>query len=332
MVPLGEVTPAVPHLTVDAGAIARLWNRAADAHPIHHDLIAEITSVDPSFHNGDVLAEFENEQLVGFAIAKRLRRMALGCERFGDIGYVPLLAVDPAYQRRGIGRRLLARAEAYLRVDGAARVVAGGSFHHAVAAVPQALGGAPEFFASCGYEIGDRTVWDLARDVRRFDVPARVGDDLAAARVEGRLVGTRWGSSLEPEDTAALLEFLAGEFPGRWYRDVGFAMSRTDTTALVVTLFSGLRAVGFAQVHLPGTPGTLRWQGFDPEIAAIGPVGVSRDLQGRGLGLAVVALAADHLRRVGARRVVIDWTDLLDFYGRLGFEPWLSYVPASKTL
>jgi hypothetical protein len=45
-----------------------------------------------------------------------------------------------------------------------------------------------------------------------------------------------------------------------------------------------------------------------------------------------VALAADQLRRVGARRGVIDWTDLLDFYGRLGFEPWLSYVPAHKTL
>jgi len=322
----------VPHSTVGTGPLARLWNRAAAAHPLTHDLVSEVTRRDLSFREEDLLLAYEGGDLAGFAVAKRLRRPALGCERYRDVGYISLLAVAPGFQRRGIGRRLVARAEDYLRADGAARIVVGGSFHHALAGIPRGLPGAAEFFAGCGYDLDPRTVWDVARDVRHFEVPPRVGEDLAAARVEGRIVGTRWGSSFEPEDTAALLEFLAAEFPGRWFRDVGAALGRPDALALVVTLFSGLRAVAFAQIHLPGSPGSLRWQGFDPDVAAIGPVGVAKDWQGRGLGLAVVALAADHLKRTGARRVVIDWTDLVDFYGRLGFEPWLSYDLASRTL
>jgi len=263
-----------------------------------------------------------------------LRRSYLGCERFAQVGYISLLAVDPGYRGQGIGSRLLRRAEDHLAVDGARSIALGGSFHHAVAGVPEALPLARAFFERRGYQIDPRTVWDVQRDVRHFSIPERVGEDLVKSGISGRVVAAHYGVSAEPEATASLLEFLHAEFPGRWFRDVAHAFGRLDGTAQVMTLFDvgGSRAVGFTQIHPPGSPGALRWQAFDPDVAAIGPVGVARELKGKGLGLAVVALAADHLKRLGARRVVIDWTDLLDFYGKLGFEPWLSYVLARKTL
>ncbi len=320
------------HLIVEIAPLAEVWNRAAAPHPITYGLIREVTEADPSVRQGDVLAEFDGLRLVAFAVVKQVRKDYLGCERFRDVGYISLLAVDPDYQGRGIGSRLLARAEAHLRQSGATRIVLGGSFHHAVPGLPDSLPAAREFFARRGYELGAKRVWDVQRDVRQFEVPGRVGQDLAAAGVEGRVVATRFANSADPEATASLLEFLHAEFPGRWCRDVAHAFSRLDAPAHVMTFFQGRQAVGFAQVHVPGTPGCLRWDGFDPDAAAIGPVGVARSLQGKGLGLAVVALAADFLKRKGARRVVIDWTDLVDFYGKLGFEPWLSYVLAHKTL
>lgn len=342
------------HLIVETAPYAEVWNRAAAPHPVTYGLIEEVTAGDPSFLHGDILTEYDGLRLAAFAVAKRLRKDYLGCGRFRDDGYIPLLAVDPDYQGRGLGSRLLERAETFLRGEGATRVVLGGSFHHALAGIPDSLPWAREFFGRRGYEVGSKRVWDVQRDVRHLDVPSRVGEDLAAAGVEGRIVVTRFGTSADPEATAALLEFLHAEFPGRWCRDIAHSFCRPESAAHVMTLWQsgggcgsggggrgsaigvggtgGGRVVGFAQIHLPETPGTLRWEGFDPDAAAIGPVGVAKDMQGRGLGLAVVALAADFLKRRGARRVVIDWTDLVDFYGRLGFEPWLSYVLAHKTL
>ncbi|MBM3275546.1 MAG: GNAT family N-acetyltransferase [Candidatus Sericytochromatia bacterium] len=321
----------MPDLTVSTAEMAALWNRSAPGHPLTYEVLDEMTSADPSFEAGDVLCEFEGDRLVGFALAKRFRRAFLGCEKFQSLGWLALMAVHPEYQRRGLGRKLVGRAEAYLKIQGADRVVLGGSFHHALAGVPE-RSPARALFANCGYDVGPKLVWDVQRDVRSFVMPDRVGADLAAAGVSGRMVVSRYGMSVEPEATAALLEFMHAEFPGRWTRDVAFALSRGDSPGLVATLEEGYSVVAFAQVHPAGSPGALRWRGFDPEIAAIGPVGVARAHQGKGLGLAIVALATEHLKRMDARRVVIDWTDLLDFYGRLGYQPWLSYVLAQKTL
>jgi GNAT superfamily N-acetyltransferase len=321
----------VPDLTVSTADLAAVWNRSAQAHPLTHELIDEMTACDPSFEPGDVLCEFQADRLAGFALAKRFRRPFLGCEKFQGTGWLALLAVHPDFQRRGLGRKLVGRAEAYLKVQGADRVVLGGSFHHALAGVPE-RSPARALFAACGYDVGPKVVWDVQRDVRSFAMPDRVGEDLAAAEVSGRMVVSRYGMSVDPEATAALFEFLHAEFPGRWTRDVAFALSRADSAGHVATLEDGDRVVAFAQVHTSGSPGALRWHGFDPDVAAIGPVGVAERYKGKGLGLAIVALATEHLKRMGARRVVIDWTDLLEFYGRLGYEPWLSYHPGQKTL
>jgi predicted N-acetyltransferase YhbS len=88
---------------------------------------------------------------------------------------------------------------------------------------------------------------------------------------------------------------------------------------------------GFAQLHLPLSPGALRWAGFAPEVAALGPIGVGKAIRGRGLGLALLVRGLEFLRAAGAHETVIDWTDLLDFYGRCGFAPWRRYTLACRT-
>ncbi len=319
--------------STDPEFLAGIWNRAVGkAFPVTPALMAEITTCDPSFEPGDLLfGGAQGEWPHGFAVAKRFRRQVLGGERYADAGFVSLLAVDPPFAGHGLGSALLAAAEEGLRRQGATRAILGGSFFHAVPGVPSDLASAAGFFERAGYGAG-KTVWDVARDVKGFSVPPEVPAALAAGGIEARLVVTERSMSYEPVQTAALLEFLAAEFPGRWLFDVAFALGRPEARASVVVLFDGSRAVGFAHVHPPRSPGTRRWQGFDADVAAIGPVGVARAYQGRGLGLAVVAIAADVLRKQKARRVVIDWTDLLGFYGRLGFTPWLSYQLMEKPL
>lgn len=318
-----------------------LWNRVAGkVHPVSPELWYEITLSDPSFVGDDLtlaaaptqLGDRKGRQeLAGFVLAKRLRRRFIGDAGFAEIGYVCLLAVDPAVGRQGLGRALLEAAEASLRQQGARRAILGGSFFHAVPGIPEALPEAIAFFERAGYS-GGQTVWDVARDVKDFAVPRQALAALESGGIEAAVVRAERSMSQDPIRTAALLEFLAAEFAGRWLYDVSVSFGRGDTPATVLALFDGSRMVAFAQVHVTRSAGTLRWAAFDPDITAIGPVGVARTHRGKGLGLAVVALAADHLRLRGARTVVIDWTDLLGFYGQLGFEPWLSYRLMGKDL
>jgi ribosomal protein S18 acetylase RimI-like enzyme len=64
--------------------------------------------------------------------------------RRGDLGYVSVLAVRPALQRRGIGRALLGAAIAYLRGLGPTRVQV-----HAFTDRPAAVGS----YLAAGFEI-----------------------------------------------------------------------------------------------------------------------------------------------------------------------------------
>jgi predicted N-acetyltransferase YhbS len=65
---------------------------------------------------------------------------------------------------------------------------------------------------------------------------------------------------------------------------------------------------------------------------SIGPLGVDGSVRGGGLGLGLVAAGTAYLRQQGATFVTIDWTDLADFYGRLGYKPWKNYYMGSKEL
>ncbi|HKQ02281.1 MAG TPA: GNAT family N-acetyltransferase, partial [Actinomycetes bacterium] len=84
-------------------------------------------------------------------------------------GSIPLLVVDPAYQRRGVGTRLLEAAMARLGQLGAATVALGsGGDDYIWPGVPDNLPGAVEFFRARGWRF-DRTVIDLVADLRGYE-------------------------------------------------------------------------------------------------------------------------------------------------------------------
>lgn len=303
-----------------------VWLAAfGDRYPMIPALWDAITAGDPSFRDSDGLVAMRDGRPVGFALAKRFREDFPGCERFKPVGYLTLMAVHPEHQRQGIGTMLLEAAEARFRAEGATKVVLGGSFHHVVPGIPVALADAPEpalaFFEARGYVRG-KEVWDVRRDLA---VPPALP---ALPELPDGVVLR----PMRPEEGPAMLAFLNREFAGRWPRDVAHHLASGEPAAHVFGLFVDGEPQGFVLLHPPGSPGALRWAGFIPGISALGPIGVGSGVRGKGMGLALLVRALEQLRDWGAKETVIDWTDLLDFYGRCGFTPWLRYVLAQKEL
>ncbi len=319
------LVPYRPELAPDLLAV---WHAAfGERYPIMPSLWDAITAGDPSFRHHDVVVALSGQRSVGFALAKRFRENFPGCERFLPLGYLTLMAVHPDFQRQGVGTRMLTLVESRFRKEGASKIVLGGSFHHVFPGIPVPLdapdqaSAAVAFFGSHGYALGQE-VWDVRRNLAGPpELPST-----ASVREGIALRPTR------PEEAPRMLQFLNQDFAGRWARDVAHHLAHGGDPAHVFGLFVDSTPLGFALLGPPGSTSALRWAGFAPEIAALGPIGISPALRGHGLGLALLVRALEQLREWGATETVIDWTDLLDFYARCGFTPWLRYRLAQKDL
>lgn len=232
-------------------------------------------------------------------------------------GSVPLLVVDPAHQRRGVGTRLLEAAMARLGQLGATTVALGsGGDDYIWPGVPDNLPGAVEFFRARAWSF-DRTVIDLVADLGGYEAPAGVGERAGRAGVSIEVMAG-------PE-RAEVMAFESATFPD-W---VGW-FERLDSSVLV------------ARDRVGAVAGTLLFRGplgatiyeplLGPDAGTIGCVGVAAPARGAGVGSAMVARASELLRDAGTRACHIGWTERERFYTRVGYSPWRRYHMANTAV
>jgi beta-N-acetylhexosaminidase len=231
-------------------------------------------------------------------------------------GSIPLLVVDPAYQRRGVGTRLLEAGMARLGRLGATTVALGsGGSDYIWPGVPEDLPGAVGFFRARGWGF-DHTVIDLVADLRGYEAPAGVGERAGRAGVSIQV--------MKAPERAEVMAFEAATFPD-W---VGW-FERLDSSVLV------------ARDRAEAVAGTLLFRGplgatiyeplLGPDAGTIGCVGVAAPARGAGVGSAMVARASELLRDAGTRACHIGWTRRERFYTRVGYSPWRRYHMARRT-
>jgi GNAT superfamily N-acetyltransferase len=245
------------------------------------------------------------------------RGVAVGVAATDPAGSIPLLLVDPAHQRRGVGTGLLAAALQRLAALGVRTVALGsGGEDYIWPGVPDDLPAAVRFFAARGWR-WDHAVIDLVRDLRDYRPPAGTYQRARTAGVSLEVAGER--------ELAAVLAFEAATFPTwlRWFE-------RRDSSVLVARDAEG-RVVGSLLFRGPDDAFL-----FAPLLGAragtIGCVGVADHAQGQGIGSAMVARASELLRREGTRACHIGWTLRQDFYVRVGYAPWRRYLMARRQL
>jgi len=307
-----------------------VWNAAlGDRFPLSRGLFMQNAILDPHFDpEGCWVARAPaGDRVLGICLAKIAREPVDGDGYLPDRGWISLLAIHPASQRRGVGRALLQEAERYLCACNRRRAVLGGDPNHFVPGIPRAPG-ALAFFAACGYRFaGD--AYDLRRPIAGYETPAQVAATLAAhPDLEIRPLGAH--------EASPLLAFLDEVFPGRWRYIVRRFLEAGGPIADIMGVVERGRVYGFAHLFHPASrwigPSIAWARGADRRAGGLGPLGIAPALRGRGVGLALVDRAVRRLAELGVEEIVVDWTDLLGFYGRLGFAPWRQYRHGEKAL
>lgn len=289
-----------------AAELLEVWNAAAETPEYRLDERALESRPIPE---ADLVLERGGKRLLGFAAVAGPGR-PWSEDRSG---HLRLIAVRPEAQGRGLGRRLLERAEALLRERGAGRVVAGEEPHHFLPGPPSGWTGIARLLETAGYEASGRVSNDLARDLRGELPPLELP---AGARV----------APAEPE---RVLDFVKAAFPGRWQHDVGLLLERDPSLVLALEVDGDVR--GFAAAGLRTDPALIPSALFPTEDCGLGPMGVARDLRGRGLGRAILVAAMQRNRERGGTRMGIDWTGVEGFYRRAGFEVVRQYRHWART-
>lgn len=323
----------------DGERVAAVWNDAFGAsHPLGPGTWSAwwaSPDADPTLTWG---VEDDRGRLRGALLARAPRRAWAP----SDLAHVSLFAVDVAARGRGVGDLLWRTAAEALRARGRRRVRVGADPERLVPGVP--LAAPPE-------------TWRFlrARGVRPAGLEADLWLDLRDPAIDR--VALPAGVVLGDADPADAVAFVTRTFPGRWADEVArhvaaggtvLTLRRADDRGVASAAggADGSAAagagdtIGFCLASLPHDPvlgPSLGWAGTpwgppDAAVAGLGPLGIHPAARGGGLGLALVAGAARWQRDRGHRAVIIDWTTLTDFYGRLGARAWRVYQRAEGDL
>jgi GNAT superfamily N-acetyltransferase len=246
---------------------------------------------------------------------------AVGYRDHGPAGIIGVL-VEPAYQRQEVGTNLLKQVEQILLDIGIARlnVGFGNDSNYFWPGVPSGAYAARSFFESLGWAEDDVS-FDLVQDLREYQTPFWIYTRLAAARIVLRLAS--------PQLRNKIVCFEQRWFPA-WTEFYRNALAASEYENILLALDGEGSIVGAVLLR---SEDPARWEA-DRGVGygTINVLGVADDYQGRGIGIALAARAMEILRDRQCDKCYIQWTGLIDWYGKLGAKVWAEYRMSSKAL
>lgn len=288
-----------------------------DKYHVDVELLERNTVGCPLFDWGASAIALDGEKVIGFVTVKR---SAGGFYKVVDPDDVHINAI--AFTDPDIGVDLMTYAKRVLRDRGYTRLRFGQDEHHFFPGCPSDIRTLCSFLLVEGFE-SDGVVHDLEANLANYKNPAR-----AVKGVELR--------PLKSKEHSGLVRFFDSTFPGRWKFDVMEKIEAEGIDKCVFGLVKDGEIQGFALIQSREQKrpigGAVWHESLGENWGALGPIGISTSMRGRGFGDALLGASLEALKSRGVERCIIDWTGLVDFYGRHGFEVTRTYESLSLGL
>lgn len=302
--------------------IYQLWNNSYGCiYPISKELFER--NISNALLENSYVA-LDDQKLVGFIICKVWNETFI-IKDYLDYGWISLMLVDPKYRCRGIGSTLYELVEKRMKELGKKQIFLGKDYLNYFPGLPVDLKNSAGWFEKKGF-VRPYDTYDLIRNISKDkNNKLSIKNDSFEFRV------------CTLNDKENLINFIMKNWPGRWEKETRDYFSSGGTgKEYVIALDSG-KICAFAKIGLPSTNEaimsySLTWRNRFSALGGIGPLGVDISYRNRNLGYDIVAFACNTLIDNNVSDIIIDWTGLLDFYRRMGFEVFKSYFYMSKHL
>ena len=291
------------------------------AWPLRQDLFHQVVSGHAFYRPGDHFVAESGGEVVGFAATQVLRPEPLP-ERQGGIA---ILGVAPQWRRQGIGTALHNAALQRLQETGmTSAALGGGGMYRFWPGIPDNLPDVKGFFEKMGWE-AFHPCCDLVRHLADFEIPASLQQRMTLEGIDLHPAA--------PAEMPAVLAFEHIEFPF-WYREYAYRVALGDGHEVLTAWDAHKGLVGTLLMFTPQSKilgvNVLWKELLGPDLGGMGAVGVALSERGRGIGIALVAWASAELKQRQVGNALIDWTGLVDFYGKAGYQPWRWYHNAYR--
>lgn len=304
----------------DLEKILRLWNQF---HPERYRIdmdVLKINTVDsPTFDWGASVVDVDFDNDIRAFVA--VKKAPVQHHKVADPDAMHLSGIgfsEPTY-----GLDVLSEAKRVLRQRGVTTLLFGMDSRHFWPGVPVDFQKLNDFLTIEGFSISGE-YFDVERDLQDYQPPRA----LPTEDVEFRL--------LTESDHESMIRFFEKEFPGRWKYDMLWKVEKEGNHSGIVGLIYRGEVHGFASIQDESTQfpfGGAVWRNdLGSNWGSLGPIGVSKAVRGFGWGGALLSAGLLELQRRGARKTIIDWTTLGDFYGKHGFEKTRFYRSAKLSI
>jgi GNAT superfamily N-acetyltransferase len=243
---------------------------------------------------------------------------------------VSTIFVALEFRRQGIATELLERAEVAFTGELETTLVAGQDDRHFFPGIPEEAVEARSFFGARGFLASDGYSSDLKRSLTDWREPAPKLEIVNSFR-ELNIVLQPCSVELVP----ALLDHVEKNFSGRWLSDTRDRLAaEPDQSEIKVAVENKTDVIGFCHTFSNKSVvvgPSIYWRSLlGVNYGGLGPIGVSRERRKIGLGYELLKYSISEVAKTGATSMAIDWTGLVDFYGKAGFKVWKRYVSYTK--
>lgn len=296
-----------------------LWNRTLTYDPITVNKFRKQALFDDNFDQELCFVAVEDNKLIGFLLATKRKFPYLERGLEPTRGWINVMFVEKSCWRKGIGEKLVARAEEKLKSMGAETVTLGAyspnyffpgvdkdNYKEAIA-----------FFEKLGYKAGKES-YSMCKNLHGYKISEESKEKLAKAVEAGySFINFDYKYSLE------LLEFLKNEFGGGWKRNALISMQNNNAEDCILLVLNGEgKIAGFCMRMIDGNP--MRF----------GPIGVKAETRNYGIGGILFDIMQLEMAKRGIYHLYFISTDAPGrrFYERHGVEVFRTYVDYAKEI
>lgn len=295
--------PLVPD---DLPACLELWCKTVPAkYQIAFDTLAPKLFGHPNFLSDYSFVAVQESCIVGFLAVKQNPVGTL----YSLANHNRIHINSLAFESKEIAHTLLNALESQCKQP----LVFGQDNGHIFPGVPEEWTDLNSVLKERGYSREDIWINDLERSLRDFEFEYSLPDGYEIRRTT-------------QEDFPSLDQFFSSEFPGRWHYDtVTYKINWQNEPSDIFILLTEDQIKGFAYTQSFATTkipiaGCVWTPSLGKCWGGLGPIGISRDIRGQNLGAALLIASLLELKSNGVQQCIIDWTSLVDFYGKYGFQ------------